>query len=182
MDELETKKILAILKGAYPNFYKDMKRDAADAIVALWSEMFSEDDYAIVAVAVKILIKTRKEGWPPNVGEVSEYIAKLTQPEEMSEMEAWLLVKKAIGDYRFYDNPENSSFFKLPPLLQRIVGSSRQLHDWGQLSEDELNTVVASNFMRSYRAKAKHQHEIDMLPESIKTMIGQSEGLKRIGG
>ena len=47
------------------------------------------------------------------------------------------------------------------------------------MDEDELNTVVASNLMRSYRAIAKKEELQQTLPSSIKTMLdGVSERMQ----
>ena len=43
MNETETLKILAVLKGAYPAFYRGMSRKEADGVVALWAEMFTDE-------------------------------------------------------------------------------------------------------------------------------------------
>ena len=53
MDRTETLAIMSVLKAAYPSYYRDMKRADAESVVALWSEMFAGDDYAVVAAAVK---------------------------------------------------------------------------------------------------------------------------------
>ena len=58
MNQTETLQIMAVLRGAYPAFYQDMVRKDAESVVALWTEMFAEEDVAIVAAAVKALIAT----------------------------------------------------------------------------------------------------------------------------
>ena len=39
MDRQETMKILSVLRGAYPAFYRDTSRQEAEAIVNLWAAM-----------------------------------------------------------------------------------------------------------------------------------------------
>lgn len=60
----ETLKIMAVLKATYPNFYKDMTRRDAEGVVALWTDMFSEDSYNAVAAAVKAFIASDSKGFP----------------------------------------------------------------------------------------------------------------------
>ena len=38
------------------------------------------------------------------------------------------------------------------------------LKDWAMLDYDEVDTVIQSNFMRSYKVKAKTRAELQMLP------------------
>lgn len=66
MNQTETLQIMAVLRGAYPAFYRDMVRKDAESVVALWTEMFAEEDVAIVAAAVKALIATDDKGFPPH--------------------------------------------------------------------------------------------------------------------
>ena len=64
----ETLKIMAVLKATYPNFYKDMTRRDAEGVVALWTDMFSEDSYNAVAAAVKAFIASDSKGVSPGGG------------------------------------------------------------------------------------------------------------------
>ena len=73
----ETLKIMAVLKATYPNFYKDMTRRDAEGVVALWTDMFSEDNYNAVAAAVKAFIASDSKGFPPVVGQVKQRVTEL---------------------------------------------------------------------------------------------------------
>ena len=55
-------KLMSVLRGAYPQFYRDVGRQEALDTISLWTDMFSEDDAAIVAAAVKALIATDSKG------------------------------------------------------------------------------------------------------------------------
>lgn len=173
MDRIETMKIMAVIKGAYPNYYKDMKSADTESIIALWQEMFSDDTYQIVAMAVKSFIATDTKGFPPVIGIIKDWIVKLTAPNEMSEMEAWNLITKALKN-SIYGYKEE--FAKLPPLLQQILGSDSQLREWATIDTNELQTVVQSNFMRSYKYRAKSAKEYQALPSEIKVMTDKLTG------
>ena len=168
MDRNETLSIMAVLKAAYPNYYKDMNRRDAESIVALWAEMFSGDDVRLVAAAVKALIATDSKGFPPHIGAVKEKLRQLTAPEQMTPAEAWNLVLKAINRSGYRSQEE---FDKLPPLIQRLVGSPSQLRDWGMMDSTTVQSVVASNFQRSYQARAKQDAEYQALPSDVKQML-----------
>lgn len=169
MDRAETIKILSVLRGAYPQFYRDTSRQEAERVVGLWENMFREDEYMLVAAAVKALIAGDTKGFPPVIGQVKEYIRRLTTPEEMSEQEAWALVSKAIRNGLWGAQEE---FAKLPEGIRRIVGSPNQLRDWAQMDADSVHSVIASNFQRSYRARTKSDREYAALPNDVKAALG----------
>ena len=79
----ETLKIMAVLKATYPNFYKDMTRRDAEGVVALWTDMFSEDSYNAVAAAVKTFIASDSKGFPPVVGQVKQRVMELARTKEL---------------------------------------------------------------------------------------------------
>lgn len=164
MTREETKTILAIMKAAYPNFYRDMTKEDASNTINLWSTMFADEKPQIVIEAVKSLICTLK--YPPTIADVKEKIALITQPPAMTEMEAWSRVCGAISYYH-----ANEAFANLPPMLQKIVGSPNQLREWAMMEAETVNSVIQSNFMRSYKAKVVQEKEYAMLPESTKQLI-----------
>lgn len=165
MTREETLAIMGVLKAAYPNYYRDMKRSEAESVVALWEEMFREDDPQVVALAVKAHIANDKKGFPPHIGAIKDAIVKITTPEEMTEQEAWALVAKACRNGTYGAQKE---FDALPPVVQRLVGSPNQLKEWATMDSHELQTVVASNFQRSYRARAAHEREYLALPGDVR--------------
>lgn len=167
MTREETIKIMAVLKGAYPMYYRDMKRTEAESVVALWQEMFADDEYPFVAAAVKALIATDTKGFPPHIGAVKAKLRQITTPEEMSEAEAWNLVQKALSNGLYGSEKE---FSKLPENIQRLVGSPNQLREWAMMPVDEVASVVASNFQRSYRARTSAQRDFDALPSDAKAL------------
>ena len=91
MDRLETADILAVLKAAYPQFYNGLSPKEANKIVDLWAEMFKDEPVMVVAVAVKAMIASRTNTFPPNIGEVKEQITKMRMPKEMTAAEAWTI-------------------------------------------------------------------------------------------
>ena len=164
MNREETKEILKVLRVGYPNFYKDLKKPEADEIIDLWSTMFTSEPVQIVIEAVKSLMCTLK--FPPTIADVKEKISLITQPCQMSEMEAWQMVKSAMNYYN-----AGQTFERLPPILRQIVGSPNQLREWAVMEANAINSVVQSNFMRSYKAVVAQEKERAMLPESTKQMI-----------
>ena len=173
MTREETIKVLAVLKAAYPAFYRGMKADELNGIVNLWASQFEGDDYKTVGAAVQAHIATDTKGYPPHIGAIKEAIRKITQPDEMSEMEAWGYVASALRNSGYNSVTE---FDKLPPVVQRIVGSPSQLREWAMMDSDTVQSVVQSNFMRSYRVRAQSEREYLALPESVRELMGQLAG------
>ena len=178
MNKSETLKVMAYLQVAYPHAFSKLTKDDIKVLANMWEVQFKEFDYQVVMMAVNSYISSDTTGYYPVVGKIKEIIYKLSNPNEMSEQEAWNIVKKAISKSSWYSKEE---FEKLPSNLQKIVGSARQLHDWAMMDSHELDTVVASNFMRSYKMKATQEKEMKMLPSDVRNMIEQVAELKMIG-
>ena len=209
----ETGVIMDIFKATYPQFYKGQPDKERLKATALWASMFADDDFAVVAAAVKAFIATDEKGFPPVIGMIKNKIADIQNPDTMTEYEAWNLVRNAIGNsgggitcegyykggvysetyqknayltmidgkliyrtggeyvcVRKYDSCEEE-FNKLPYILQRLVGSANKLREWARMNSETLETVVGSNFMRSYRARAANEREYAMLPDDVKKVM-----------
>lgn len=177
MNLVETAKLMAVLETAYPMFYAKKTQQEREDAIRLWAEMFADEPGELVAMAVKALIKTRASTFPPGIGEITEKIQQLTQPNEMTELEAWGLVLKAIGNSNYNSGEE---FQKLPPVLQKLVGSPSQLREWAAMDSETLNSVVASNFQRSYKIRAKSERDYLALPSSVKTYVASITGGMRM--
>lgn len=181
MTRQETMAIMAILREAYPMYYKDKTKEELASSVNLWASLFEDDDPRLVQAAIKAHIVSDTKGFPPVIGQIKNQIQKLTEPEEMGETEAWALVSRAIGN-GFYGAVEE--FEKLPPVIRQSVGSARMLQEWAQMDASEVQSVVASNFMRTYRVKLKYAKEYRALPNDIKELTDKmhekQSGLKRL--
>lgn len=169
MTKDETKEMLAILRAAYPHSFKDMKPIDAYALLNLWSRHFADDDPNFVLAAVDSLISTRTAGYSPTIGEVKEQMQKLRRRQDIDEASAWAMVSKACtnGLYGYREEYE-----KLPPQVQRAVGAPEQLREWAKMDVETVQSVVASNFMRTYRTMEARAKEMEMLPGSVKELIG----------
>lgn len=189
MTRQETGIIMNILTTAYPRFYSGQDAPDPRKTMSLWAEMFRDDPVELVAAAVKALIATDEKGFPPHIGAVKASMRKLVQPDEMTEMEAWRLVRRAIRGASMspssrlitaegIDNRPSAQkhFEALPPILQRVVGTPEQLAAWEQVEDDKIETVIQSNFMRSYRARAQQEREFQALPQDVRAMIRQAAG------
>lgn len=167
MDRKETISILSLMRAAYPSFYKGVSKEDAEEIVNLWCDMFHNDPVGIVGAAVKSLIETDEKGYPPHIGAVKEKIRLITCNEERTEMEAWNIVFKAICRGIYYSRED---FERFPDEIKEIVGGHKQIKHWAMMDSDMVQSVVSSNFQRSYREKMKRKNEFEKLPEDVKKL------------
>lgn len=173
----EAVEIIGILQFNYPDTFRDMTDQAYTTYVKQWHNFFERDSAEIVRAAVTSYIQTSTERFMPNVGMIREQIRKLMGPDGMSEAEAWGLVKNALrnGLYGYHEE-----YAKLPHVVQRCLGSENTLREWAMMDSDELDSVVASNFQRSYRAISKTEAEWSKLPpgfrDEMKKLSGQIFG------
>lgn len=171
--------ILSILRAAYPTFYKDVSADDAKATANLWAEIFADEDGGTVAAAIKSMIATRTSNFPPVIGEVKEALQKMREPDRMTEAEAWAIVSKAAANCDL-QNP-SKTFDKLPEDIKRVIRSPNVLKEWAISDINDFQTVIASNFQRSYRTIQQRKWDDAKIPESIKQIPGFSNVVKMIG-
>jgi len=158
-------KILAILRIAYPSFYKAMNaKDHGDTVV-LWATMFPDDPFELVSAAVKTFIASDEKGFPPHIGAIKAAIAKLTQPDALTEAEAWNIVRGKMSCYA-----TRADFLSLPPVIQRAVGSASQLCQWA-MTDMESMPVIQSNFMRSFRAAQAAEQQRARIPKDVLALM-----------
>ena len=72
MTREETIQILAILKAAYPNSYRNMSKEEANGTVAIWTMQFAQFPAEVVMIAINKLISTST--FPPAICEVKDKI------------------------------------------------------------------------------------------------------------
>lgn len=170
MNREETLKIMAVIRAAYPYYYNNQSKQDLQTVVRLWESMFEGYDYELVSGAVKAFIAGDKKGYPPTVGMVMDKLRLLTEDDGPSEMEAWSLVHKAVKNAAWYAEEE---FGALPPDIRQIVASPASLREWAMMDAGTFQSVVQSNFMRSYRARRARAQEVSALPKGLGQMIGE---------
>lgn len=169
MTREETAQILRVIKTEWRHSFANITRQDMENMLNLWAEMFADDDAGIVGAAVKSIIVAGNREFAPNIGQIKEQMRKLTEKHgDKSEAEAWARIRKAIRNSGYESREE---FERLPPILQRLVGSPSQLREWAMMDSDELNTVVASNVQRAYRTMQQREIETAKLPKEVKAYI-----------
>jgi len=172
----ETKQLLMRISSVYPNW-----KPQADLtyIADTWSEYLSEYTYSEMKTALKAYISTDTSGFAPSIGQLIDKLHTINTPEELSEMEAWSLVSKALRNGYYGAEQE---FEKLPPLVQKTVGTPSQLRNWALADMESVESVIQSNFMRTYRLVINRKKEISKMPNDIKKMISEISGKVALEG
>lgn len=175
MERSDVLKIMAVLRGAYPQFYRNIDRREAENTVNLWLDMFRQDDPQIVAAAVKSVIEGDEKGFPPTIGQVKAKMRLITDTDELNEADAWQMVAKAIRNGIYGAQEE---FDKFPPVVRRIVGSPNTLREWARMDTETVHSVVSSNFQRSFRAISAKEQEYARLPAEVKELVRSLKGVR----
>ena len=167
MTREETVKIIRIMVDSYPNY----KPNNISETVDVWNMMLSDYEYNLVAMSLKAYILSDTSGFAPSIGQLVAKMQTITKPQELSEMEAWSLVSKAIRN-SCYNSVEE--FANLPPLVQRAVGTPDNLRNWAVSDYQTIESVIQSNFLRTYRTVVKRENEINCMPNEIKALIDKT--------
>lgn len=160
----ETIKLLMVIQSAYPNFKPPDKTVAVDT----WHTMLKDMDYNVVQMGLRAYITSDTSGFAPSIGQLINTIYTIQNPQELNEMEAWFLVSRALRN-GYYGAIEE--FNKLPPLVQKAVGSPDNLRNWSQTDTNSIENVVQSNFIKTYRAVVNRENEIKKMPADVRTLI-----------
>lgn len=170
MTKKEMAEIIAIMQSNYPDDFRGMSDQAMNGKINLWFMQFRDDDYMEVMAAVMAHIATDTSRFMPPVGVIKAKLVEIRLPEEMTPQEAWELVSKATRNSAYNSGEE---FAKLPPVVQRLVGSPVQLKEWAAMDSATLQSVVASNFQRSYKVRAAKEREFLALPSAVQETMTQ---------
>lgn len=164
MTREETVKIIRIMCDCYPNYKPNNLSETVD----VWQMMLDEYSYNQVSIALKAYVTSDTSGFAPSVGEIVAKIQLLSQPQELDGMAAWGLVSKALRNGTYGAVEE---FNKLPPLVKQAVGMPDNLKNWATSDYQTIETVIQSNFLRTYETIVKRANEMNRMPDNIKSLI-----------
>lgn len=161
----ETKQILMRIQSTFPNWkpQSDLR-----FVVETWHEYLSDYDYEQVKAALKAYVMTDSSGFAPSVGQLIEILDRLGNVGDLSEIEAWSLVSKALRRSLYYADEE---YDKLPEVIKKAVGSSRELYDWATTDIKTVENVIASNFMRTYKQELARARELRKIPANVRALL-----------
>lgn len=157
-------KLLMTIQAYYPNYNPPDKEITLNA----WHIMLAEYPEELVLQALRACITTNTSGFAPDVGQIMSKIQTISQPQELDGMAAWGLVSKALRNGTYGAVEE---FNKLPPLVKQAVGMPDNLKNWATSDYQTIETVIQSNFLRTYETVVKRANEINRMPDDIKSLI-----------
>lgn len=162
----EAAQYLATVKIAYPTF----KVEDMDAAVTMYCALFKDYTFEQMTKGLQRYIMTDTKGYAPSIGQIIDCM--FVKNDELNEMSAWGLVRKAISNSAY--NSE-SEFNRLPEVVQKAIGSPSQLYMWA--TDEEFNeSVVQSNFMRSFRVcQERVREDRKLLPINEQKRIGEEQ-------
>lgn len=170
MTRTETLQILAVLQASYPAFYSRLSKPDLERVVALWTEMFSAEDYNLTKYAVKELIATHT-GYPPDIAALKNKIDEIKSAalDKPTHEELWIILKAAVSN-GYYGSSEE--FEKLPPVLKRYCGSPATLREYALIDSDTFNTVVHGQFLKQIKIIENREEYAQRLPAEVRELIG----------
>lgn len=167
----DVRKVIATLIACYPNY----KPDDMKMTVAVWSNMLADYDATEIGNALKYYIATDTTGFAPSIGQLTAKLNQLKNGDHLNGNEAWALVYKAICNSGYKSQEE---FDKLPPLVQKAVGSADSLK--ASATNSSFNEAVEkSHFIRIYDTVCKRADDDARLPSNLQALVQKTN--KQIG-
>lgn len=170
MNREETIELMQEIEARYPNFAPSNPQKTVD----VWLEEFEDFPYEVVLAGVKTFASTDVKGYPPSIGQVKDKIFSLATINMPNVNEAWDLVQRAIADSTYH---AEERFEKLPPLIQKVVGSPTTLRNWGQTDNSTIGTVIYSQFIKTYNSIYEREKEKAKIPRKVIALIENSSAL-----
>lgn len=163
MNSLEVKKLFAIMMAVYPNF----KLVDVDFAAYTWANILSDCTYDQASLALKAYIRSDSSGFAPSPGQLIDKMQNFVSEKELNEIEAWSLVNRAIKNSGYNSVEE---FDNLPETVKKAVGSPEQLRAWA-LDSSYNESVISSQFMRTYRTESTRKINLKKLPSYMNDII-----------
>jgi hypothetical protein len=180
MTNAETVKLIGLLVVAYPNYDKFRDEKHVHGTVALWGQMFAEDDFGLVQMALEKHIATSK--WPPSIADIRDILAQITMPGLLAPDEAWAAVSKLLTMHESLTGPADS--YLPAPIAQAVdtVGFSqlkalRRAAAW-KSDKAGLDRVA---FLDAYKAIYDRERERAALPRKLRDKIEAARKLHSDG-
>ena len=161
----EAKMIIKVLTTTYPNY---KPRDLSET-VDIWAAMLADFDYPTISKALQKYIMCDTSGFAPSIGQVIGCIQR-TEQRYLEPLEAWSLVRKAIGNASYNAEEE---YAKLPVECQVAIGSAANLKELAVMPSDTVESVEQSHFIRSYQGVVKRLDDERRLPKQYRSYTEQ---------
>jgi hypothetical protein len=167
----EVKEIIMIMTYTYSNY----KPADITATVDTWTAILASYQFEHIRAALHSYILSDTKGFAPTPGQLIDKIP--VQSFDMTEMEAWGMVNKALSNSNYHAKEE---FDKLPLIVQKTLGRFEVLQEWAGMEIDTVQSVIQSNFIRNYRTVLQREKEHNKLPTRLREIL-EAAGAKMTG-
>lgn len=164
MTREETVDLIRSLVSLYPNWKPDNLTETVNA----WHWALEEYPAPAIKAALQIYLKTDKTGFAPSAQQLISSMYSIKEKTALSEGEAWNIVKRALQDSTYHANERFEDF---PETIKKAVGSANMLQQWAQAESKDVNTVIMSNFQRSYKTVCEREQYLGRIPEQISNLL-----------
>lgn len=172
MIEKEVTKILAVLNALYPDNFKNMDQMKKNLLQNIWFKQFKDYSYEQVSSAIHAYIANDIYNKCPSIGKLKQLIQEANTPS-ITPLEAWNMVYKALSSGNVHEN-----YKKLPKEIQKCV-TPEQLTEWGYFTDVKTcQTVIASNFQKSFAARSQYLKQQDNIPVFAKIEMQDNQKIE----
>lgn len=165
MTKEEFKTLVKAMKAVYthPSFIPDKYA------FEVWYSMLKDLDYQTASAAIQKHMQSEER--EPTVASIRKHAEQINGGlrDEIGEMQAWSMAYRAISDSAYH---ADERFAELPETIQRAVASPGNLREWGQMDAKTVNSVIQSQFLRSYRAEVKRAADLRKLSPDLLKLTG----------
>ena len=167
MTKSESAKIIYVMKSYYPGFFQKLSAKDIENMADAWQYALDDVSYSDVSAGLKVFVRRDTKGFPPSPGQVIDCITKVQEPQDLTATEAWTLVVRAMSNSAYHAEEE---FAQLPEVVQRAVGSARNLKELALMDTDTVQSVEKSHFIRTYNTCIQDQRELAKLPADMRQL------------
>jgi len=170
-------KLVGLVVTAYPNSDKFSDSAAIDNTVSLWAEFFTDDDVAVVAMALKKHIAISK--WPPSIAEIKEIMLDICSPDIITPSEAWAVVAMHIdtsSEYEYLTDP--ARIFPTAIANAILAVGYRTLRDLRCRRYDHSGKKTGLDrvaFLQAYEPEYERMRKNAVLPASLQMAISHTQ-------
>lgn len=159
----DTRKILTVLKTAYPKTFT-LPTEEAKRVLNLWYEMLNEYDTEVVAYATKNYIKHNP--YPPSIGGLVNEIEKLIDND--FETELWNELSEAVSRGTVFTQED---FDKLSEPLRVWAKNPKQIRELALLPIETFQTVIRGQFLKTIKTVIDRKKAFEVLPTEVKDKL-----------
>lgn len=154
----ETKVLLLRIMSLYPNYKPADLSMAVDS----WARVLSDADPMMIDNALTVYASTDTSGFAPSIGQLKALIARASI-DEMDDGEIRDILVRASRNANYGSQYE---FDRMPPQLQRAVGSASVIREWGMKEPADLDYEF-SRIIKAYHRDTEDQRFRMSMPAGI---------------